>query len=116
MAQTDLGGTETPLSQDPGTFPVFHLPVAEDGAVVLPDDLRRRLRLEHGDTLAFSVSHGSAFVTRTTRLRRAEPVEYEETPPLAGLLKDYFTDRDDVQRFIEDERSGWEEREEMLGQ
>jgi len=122
MSQTDTARPEAPPAAveaapagDPGAFPVFHLPVGEDGAVVLPPDLRRLLRLEAGDTLAVSVSGGSAFVTRTTRAKAAQPVVYEKAPPAMGLLRDLFTDREDVARYIEEERAGWEERANKLG-
>jgi len=120
MAQTETDQTETPAAVeaapagDPGAFPVFHLPVGEDGAVVLPPDLRRLLRLEAGDTLAVSVSGGSAFVTRTTRRKTAAPGDDREPRPLAGLLAGYFKDWDDINRFVQEERAGWEERLERL--
>lgn len=33
----------------------------------------------------------------------------EPLTALPGLLADYFVDRDDVARFIDDERSAWDE-------
>ena len=38
-----------------------------------------------------------------------EPVDRApdaEIPPAKGLLRDYFTDRDDVRRFLKEERRG----------
>jgi hypothetical protein len=33
---------------------------------------------------------------------------------LRGLLSEYFSDRDDVEAFITEERNGWEERDQLL--
>lgn len=108
-------GTESLPAHDRGTYPVFHLPVADDGTIRLPPDLMHRLEIEPGDSLAFSVTGRSAYVSRTTRIRPVEPVEHKKAPELAGLLKDYFRDREDVQRFIEEERRGREEPEQEPG-
>jgi hypothetical protein len=38
----------------------------------------------------------------------------EPASSLRGLLSEYFKDREDVERFIEEERQGWEERDKLL--
>ncbi len=117
MAETDVdrgGETAAATAHESDAVPVFHLPVGDDGAVVLPAELRRRLGVDPGDTLAVAVAGGGgAFVTRWPE-EGAAPVAGEEGLPLAGLLKGYFADREDVQRFLDDERRGWEERLQTL--
>lgn len=75
-------------------------------AITLPAELCRQLGIEVGDSVEITMLDGRAV------LRKAPST----TPPqLKGLLRDYFTDREDIQRFIEEERRGWEERERRLG-
>lgn len=37
-------------------------------------------------------------------------------PPARGLPRDYFTDREDVKRFLREERQGWQRRERLLNE
>ena len=93
--------TATPTHQ----HQTYRAKVTGRHAVTLPADLCRQLGIETGDTVEFEMIGSQAL------LRRAES---EPTPPLEGLLRDYFTDWEDINRFIEEERSGWEERGDLM--
>ena len=97
------------------TFPIFHLEIGNDHAIVLPPELRERLGVEAGDVLAVAVVGTQARVFKVTKAESVRTDEDEPAARLEGLLQAYFIDREDVRRFIEDERRGWEEREAMLG-
>ena len=86
------------------TFPVFHLEVTDEHTIVLPPELRERLGVEAGDVLAISVVGGQGRVYKATRADAARPVVFEDVPEAMGLLSDYFKDRDDVRRFLDEER------------
>ncbi len=93
------------------TFPIYHLEVTDEHTIVLPPDLRERLGVEAGDVLAISVVGGQGRVYKTTRADAARPVVTQPVPDAKGLLADYFKDWDDINRFVQEERRGWEERE-----
>ena len=98
--------TTTPSAD---TYPIFHLEITDQHAIVLPPELRERLGVEASDVLAFSVAAGQGFVYRVPKAKAADPVVYEKIPELKGLLSDYFTDWDDINRFVQDERRGRED-------
>ena len=83
---------------------IFHLQVTPEHTLALPDDLLRQLGIAAGDVIAVSVYSGHGFVSKAPKAKLAQPVETEPVPELEGLLADYFTDREDVMRFIEEER------------
>ena len=95
--------TTTPSAD---TFPIFHLEITDQHAIVLPPELRKRLGVGAGDVLAISVVAGQGFVYKVPKARAMEPVVYEQVPEAEGLLSDYFKDHEDVMRFIEEERRG----------
>lgn len=64
-------------------------------AITLPADLCRRLNIATGDTVEFEV------VGEQAVLRRAPE---NEVPEARGMLRAYFSSREEVQRFIEEER------------
>jgi bifunctional DNA-binding transcriptional regulator/antitoxin component of YhaV-PrlF toxin-antitoxin module len=84
----------------------FRAKVTGRHAITLPAELCRRLQIETGDTVELALVGGQAL------LRKAP--EDEPVPELVGLLSDYFADWEDVKRFIEEERSGGEERDRLL--
>ncbi|HET8521852.1 MAG TPA: AbrB/MazE/SpoVT family DNA-binding domain-containing protein [Thermomicrobiales bacterium] len=86
------------------TFQVYRAKVTGRHAVTLPAELCRQLNIETGDRVEFEIIGEKAL------LRRASDAA---VPPARGLLRDYFASREDVQRFIEEERSGWEDDEEI---
>jgi len=109
MADLDTAGA-TDLDTDPdadtNTFPIFHLKISDEHTIVLSRELRRRLGVEAGGTVAISIAGGQGFVYKTTKAEAAQPVVDEEIPEIEGLLRDYFADREDVRRFLEEERGG----------
>jgi bifunctional DNA-binding transcriptional regulator/antitoxin component of YhaV-PrlF toxin-antitoxin module len=84
--------------------PTFTAKVTGRHAITLPAELCRRLEISVGDFIEITLYGEQAMLRKAP----AEPA-----PPLKGLLADYFTDRVDIQRFIEEERRGWEEREKL---
>ena len=84
----------------PPTRQTFRATVTGRHTITLPADLRRELDIAPGDAVEITIEGHQA----TLRKMAEQP-----TPALRGLLADYFTDREDIQRFIDEERSGWEE-------
>ena len=82
------------------TFPIFHVEFTDKHAIVLPPELRRRLGVEAGDVVAISALDGQGLIHKVQRAKAAEPVVYENFPEAEGLLRDYFTDHEDVPRFL----------------
>ena len=130
------------------------LAVAGDGTLTLPASLVADLGLAAGDAVEVAVLDGQAVLWRAADASKAGP-DAPRLPDKAGagsggmesprgmlrddfkdredierfldeergkrpiesprgLLRDYFTDWEDVKRFIEQERHGWTEREERL--
>jgi bifunctional DNA-binding transcriptional regulator/antitoxin component of YhaV-PrlF toxin-antitoxin module len=77
---------------------VYRVEVGEEGDLTLPRELSRDLGVQTGDLVEFQLNGEQAILTRA---------EGSPQSSLRGLLSDYFTDRDDVKRFIDEERSGW---------
>jgi len=75
-------------------------------AVTLPAALCRELAIENGDTIEFQLAGQQAVLKRVTDDR--------PLPEAKGILKGYFESWEDVQRFVEEERRGWAEREAAL--
>jgi bifunctional DNA-binding transcriptional regulator/antitoxin component of YhaV-PrlF toxin-antitoxin module len=92
------GGIMTHTVPRKGAKTEFRAKVTGRHAITLPAELCRRLHIETGDTVEIALVGGQAVLRK---LREDEPV-----PELRGLLSDYFTDREDVRRFIEEERHG----------
>jgi len=105
----------TRTSDATDTFPLIHLEIGDDHAIVLPPELRERLGIEAGDVLAVAVVGKQARIFKATKADATRTDATEPALRLEGLLQAYFADREDVRRFIEDERRGWEEREAKLG-
>lgn len=91
-------------SQPTLTRTVFHLEITGEHAIVLPPELREQMGVDVGDVVAVSVLGESAFVHKVSKAKAAQPITTEPVPELKGLLEDYFIDREDVRRFIEEER------------
>ena len=75
--------------------------------IALPTELGEALGIAAGDTVEVRILDNQLIVRR---------VENETLPSPRGLLRDYFSDWDDINRFIEGERNGWEERDELLAE
>ncbi|MGH2533314.1 MAG: AbrB/MazE/SpoVT family DNA-binding domain-containing protein [Thermomicrobiales bacterium] len=95
------------VSNERHTPHTYRAKVTGRHAVTLPAELCRRLNISTGDTVEFEVIGVQALL---------RPATCEPNPPLEGLLSDYFADWEDINRFIEEERGGWEEREAFLDQ
>ncbi|MBA2276406.1 MAG: AbrB/MazE/SpoVT family DNA-binding domain-containing protein [Chloroflexia bacterium] len=93
-----------PTTSKPTTT-TFHAKVTGRHTITLPAELRRHLGIENGDTIELELDGDHAVLRK--------PVE-DPVAALEGILSDYFEDHEDVQRFLEEERSGWEEREAQL--
>ncbi len=78
----------------------FRTTVTARHAITLPADLRRQLDIVPGDAVEIVVEGQQAMLQKVPK---------HPTPELRGLLADYFTDREDIQRFVDHERSGWDE-------
>ena len=103
--------TATIASTTPKTFRVR---VTNRNTITLPAELREHLGIEAGDTIDLVLNNGWTFWYKPSNDADTPPAPEETIPPLEGLLSDYFTDREDVQQFLEEERRAWEEREERL--
>jgi AbrB family looped-hinge helix DNA binding protein len=77
----------------------FSAKVTGRHAITIPAEVCRALGLATGDTVEISLHTGHAML-------RKQP--NEPSPPLRGLLSDYFTDWEDINRFVEEERQSWE--------
>lgn len=94
----------TQTSQPTVTRTVFHLEITDEHTLVLPPELREQMGIRAGDAVAISVLGESAFIHKVPKAKAADPIETEPVPELKGLLRDYFTDHEDVRRFIQEER------------
>ncbi|MGH2558753.1 MAG: AbrB/MazE/SpoVT family DNA-binding domain-containing protein [Thermomicrobiales bacterium] len=74
-------------------------------AITLPADLCRRLNIETGDVVELELIGEQAVVRRAPE----KPI-----PPARGLLRGYFKDWEDINRFVQEERQAWVDREERL--
>jgi AbrB family looped-hinge helix DNA binding protein len=91
--------TASPTPPAP-TRQTFRATVTAQHTIILPADLRHELDIAAGDIVEITVDGGQ------TTLRKVADHPMSE---LSGLLADYFTDREDVERFIDAERSAWDE-------
>ena len=84
------------------TEKVYQAKVTGRHAVTLPAELCRELGIATGDTVQFTMRFGNV------RMHRAGE---EPAPEAYGILAGYFDSIEDVNRFIREEREGWDERE-----
>lgn len=83
----------------------YRVKVTQRHALTLPAELRHAFDIEDGDEFDIQID-GDHLV-----LRRARS---DAVARLEGILSPYFKDREDVQRFIDEERQGWIERDAFL--
>ena len=83
----------------------FRAKVTGRHAVTLPAELCHRLDIDVGDSVEFEVADGYATLRR---------VQLDPVTEARGILRGYFSSWEDVNRFVEEERRGWEEREQRL--
>jgi AbrB family looped-hinge helix DNA binding protein len=84
---------------------VYRAKVTGRHAITLPAELCRKLGIEVGDSVELEIKGGKA------EIRPAVPVL--PITALRGILKPYFPDSASIRAFLEEERSGWDEREEL---
>jgi bifunctional DNA-binding transcriptional regulator/antitoxin component of YhaV-PrlF toxin-antitoxin module len=75
--------------------------------IALPAELGDALGIATGDTVDVRVIGHRLILQRS---------ESPPAPPPRGLLREYFSSWEDINRFIEEERGGWEERDELLAE
>ena len=74
-------------------------------AITLPAQLCRELGIEVGDTVALETIGGQA-------LLRLVPENVQDTnKPARGILREYFLDWEDIKRFVDEERTAWENQD-----
>ena len=83
----------------------FRTTVTEHHTIEFPVDLRRQLEISPGDAVE-CVVEGSL-----VQLRK---VVDDPALALRGLLRNDFTDWDDINRFVQEERAGWGDRPHRL--
>lgn len=88
------------------TQPFYHLHIGPERTLVLPEALLRQLGIEPGDALIVSVRAGYGVLHKARADSWDGSADGGAVPEIEGMLADYFTDHEDVLRFIEDERGG----------
>ncbi len=81
---------------------IFRAKVTGRHAITLPAELCRQLGIEVGDVVQIEL------VGDTAVLR---PIEDVPITAIRGIMKKYYPDTASNQAFLQEERSGWEERE-----
>jgi AbrB family looped-hinge helix DNA binding protein len=94
-----------PETTTPPAKTTYQVRVTRRHAITLPAELRREFDIQCGDALELQID-GDQIV-----LRRSVSAALDR---LQGILRPYFKDHDEVRRFLEEERSGWAEREAQL--
>ena len=88
---------------------VYRAKVTGRHAVTIPAELCRKLGIENGDSVEFSLGYGYL------KLRPVHdaPVRDDSSIPTAmGMLAGYFDSMEDINRFIAQERGRWTEADE----
>ena len=86
---------------------VFRAKVTGRHAITLPAELCRQLGIEVGDFVQIELGGGTAVLS---------PVEDVPMTAIRDLMKRYFPDTASNQAFLQEERSGWDEREALHDQ
>jgi len=83
----------------------YQVKVTRRHTITLPAELRQAFDIEDGDVFDLQVD-GDQLVLRRSRS--------DAVARLEGTLSPYFKDREEIQRFVDEERSGWSERDAQL--
>jgi bifunctional DNA-binding transcriptional regulator/antitoxin component of YhaV-PrlF toxin-antitoxin module len=81
---------------------IFRAKVTGRHAITLPAELCRQLGIEVGDFVQIELGGDTAVL---------RPVEELPITAIRGIMKTYFPDTASNQAFLQEERSGWDERE-----
>jgi hypothetical protein len=87
------------------TYPTTRTTSSE---ITLPDELGRALGIAPGESVKVH------FVGQRLILEPVHATTGDAHPPARGLLSEYFSDWEDINAFVAEERSGWEERDQLL--
>jgi bifunctional DNA-binding transcriptional regulator/antitoxin component of YhaV-PrlF toxin-antitoxin module len=97
-------GASEPRDTEPRTYPATAT-TRED--IALPEELGRALGIATSDTIEVRVIGKQVILQRSFD---------QPAPGPRGLLSDYFSSWEDVNRFIEEKRGGWEDRDQLLAE
>lgn len=86
---------------------VYRAKVTGRHAITIPMAVCQALDIQVGDYIEFEVEGDEV------TMRPLPPVPISS---LRGILSQYFPDSASIRAFLEEERSGWDEREEFLDQ
>ena len=86
---------------------VFRAKVTGRHAITLPAELCRQLGIEVGDFVQIEIDGDTAVLS---------PVEDVSMTAIRDIMKRYFPDTASNQAFLQEERSGWDEREALHDQ
>lgn len=86
---------------------VFRAKVTGRHAITLPAELCRQLGIEVGDFVQIEIDGHTAVLS---------PVEDVSMTAIRDIMKRYFPDTASNQAFLQEERSGWDEREALHDQ
>lgn len=84
---------------------VYRVKVTGRHAITLPAEICRALDIQVGDYLELEVKDDAVTL---------QPVPSVPIAELRGILKSYFPNSESIRTFLEEERSGWDERDERL--
>lgn len=91
------------LRTDANGDAVYRAKVTGRHAITLPSEVCEALNISTGDHVEIRLNGKQASLAPVTTV-----------PSARGLLKGCFRDWEEINRFIQEERAGWEERETML--
>lgn len=86
---------------------VYRAKVTGRHAITIPAAICQELDIQVGDYIELEVE-GNKVIMR--------PLPPMPISSLRGILKQYFPNSESIREFLEEERSGWDEREERLDQ
>jgi antitoxin component of MazEF toxin-antitoxin module len=87
------------------TAHTYRVEVREQETMTLPATLSRELGVATGDVVEVRVTGDQATIHRVA----AEPFEIARR-----IMRERFKSQEDIDRFIEEERRAWDERDELL--
>lgn len=92
-----------PKSQPTTPGKIWRAKVTGRHAITLPAELCRQLGIEIGDSVELQEKGGRA------TLRKFEDTEEASIPPARGIMRGMFKDWADIQRFVAEERTSWDD-------
>ena len=72
----------------------FQIAVASDGHMVLPDELRQQLRVEHGGLVTIRAEAGQIVIEGVEdRVARAQAIVRQYVPDPRGIVDEFIAER-----------------------